>query len=291
MHPDIPLELERVFPGEIDRVVPVRGGNVCAAWKVSLTSGRVLFAKTLDTAPAGFFDAEATGLEWLADAGALSVPEVLSVTGPASAGGHLVLPYLVAGPPPDHAANERLGRSLAALHQVAAPGWGFPTDNFIGPLPQPNGQATAPSWPAFFRDHRLVPQLHLAEQKERLTPRIRHTLVRVLPRIDELLATTEGPVRVHGDLWNGNVLFDETGEPWLLDPAAYGGHREVDLAMMALFGGFDRRVFLSYAEALPLEPGWERRQAAYQLYPLLVHLNLFGSQYNKPIEAVLERLR
>ncbi len=291
MSPDLPPALLRALPAAPVRTQPVVGGDIACAWRVELADGQVLFAKTLTGAPVGFFAAEAHGLQWLANAGAISVPKVIAASGPDQRDGFLVLPFLVAGPRTEPGTQERLGRALAALHSVDAPCWGATADNFIGRLPQPNGGGTCPSWPLFYRDFRLLPQLQAAEQQTRLAPRNRRALLQVMDRLPSLLATDAPPTRVHGDLWSGNVVVDEAGEPWLIDPAAYGGHREVDLAMMALFGGFAERVFGAYTEVAPLEPGWERRRTVLQLYPVLVHLNLFGTRYNGHLERLLERLR
>jgi len=184
---------------------------------------------------------------------------------------------------------ERLGQELAALHRVQGPAFGWDRDNFIGSLPQAN-QARS-DWAAFWWEQRLQPQLALATGAGMLTgaeARRFAVLPEVLPQLLEA-GQAEGPSLLHGDLWSGNVHVTAT-EACLVDPASYYGHREVDLAMAALFGGFPPAFYQAYAEAWPLTgPGAERRRACYQLYYLLVHVNLFGRGYLAGASAALER--
>jgi fructosamine-3-kinase len=259
----------------------VAGGDINAAHAARLADGRLVFVKSNHEAPAGMFAAEARGLGWLAEAGALRVPSVLA-EGP----DFLVLEHLAAGRRrPDF--DEALGRGLATLHRTGAPGFGLDRDNFIGRLPQANGPL--PTWAEFYRERRLLPQLRLAVDGRRASPAMRRGFDALLPRLAELVGPPEPPARLHGDLWGGNAMVDEQGQPCLIDPAVYGGHREVDLAMMRLFGGFSGRVFSAYEEAFPLPPGSEARVPLYQLYFLMVHVNLFGGSYVASVEHVLAR--
>src|SRR5204862_1227715 len=136
--------------------------------------------------------------------------------------------------------------------------------------------APAATWSDFYQRRRLEPQVRRAAEAGLVGPALRRAFDRLFTRLPELVGPAEPPARLHGDLWGGNAMADEQGAPVIFDPAVYGGHREVDLAMMRLFGGFGRRVFDAYAEVYPLAPGHEERVALYQLYPLLVHVNLFG---------------
>jgi fructosamine-3-kinase len=259
----------------------VGGGDINAAHEARLADGRTVFVKSNDDAPAGMFAAEARGLGWLAEAGALRVPAVL-----AQSPDFLVLEHLRPGRRrADH--DELLGRGLAALHRAGAPGFGLDHDNFIGRLPQSN--ASLPTWADFYRERRLAPQLRMAVDQGQASPAMRRGFDRLLPRLEALVGPPEPPARLHGDLWGGNAMTDEHGRPCLIDPAVYGGHREVDLAMMRLFGGFSARVFAAYAEAHPLAPGSEARVPLYQLYFLMVHVNLFGGSYVASVEAALAR--
>jgi fructosamine-3-kinase len=270
---------------------PLGGGDINRAFAVGLADGRRIFVKTNARPPRGMFAAEARGLRWLADANALRVPAVL-----AHGEGFLAL-ELVDEAAPARDFDERLGRGLAALHRAGAPAFGLEHDNFIGRLPQANGAvpgAGRDGWAAFFRTRRLEAQLRLAVEGGRATSRLRAGFARLFAALEtdatSLLGPPEPPARLHGDLWGGNHLVDETGAPCLIDPAVYGGHREIDLAMMRLFGGFAARVFDAYGEAWPLAPGHASRVPLYQLYPLLVHVNLFGGGYVGQVEALLDRI-
>ncbi len=257
----------------------VSGGDINEAHEVQLADGRRVFVKSNRDAPARMFEAEARGLDWLGQAGALRVPEVIA-RGPS----FLALEHLRPGRRrPDF--DERLGRGLAALHRASAPSFGLDHDNFIGRLPQAN--QPLPTWPELYRERRLLPQLRLATDGRRASPTMRREFARLLPRLEDLVGPPEPPARLHGDLWGGNVMVDEQGMPCLIDPAVYGGHREVDLAMMQLFGGFGPRVFSAYHEAFPLAPGHEKRVSLYQLYFLMVHVNLFGGAYVASVEQAL----
>jgi fructosamine-3-kinase len=260
---------------------PVSGGDINEAHELTLADGRVVFAKTNRAAPPAMFPAEARGLAWLAEAGALRVPAVLAQD-PA----FLVLERIAAGPRRGDF-DERLGRGLAALHRSGAPGFGLDHDNFIGRLPQANAPLPGATWAAFYRARRLEPQLRLAVDGGRASPAMRRDAERLFAVLEDLVGPPEPPARLHGDLWGGNLLCDEGGRPCLIDPAAYGGHREVDLGMMRLFGGFGPRVFEAYEEAAPLAEGHEDRVPLYQLYFLLVHVNLFGSSYVRSVERAL----
>ncbi len=270
---------------EVTRAVRLGGGDINDAFSVSLSDGRTIFVKTNASADAAMFPVEARGLAWLAEARALRVPEVLAVSsgnGPA----YLALEYLESARP-RAGFDEELGRGLAALHRFGAPGFGLDHDNFIGRLPQDN--TPAESWPSFYRRARLGAQLELAQHKRLVDGALCRRFDRVLSRLDELAGPAEPPARLHGDLWGGNLHIDDQGAPCVIDPAVYGGHREMDLAMMKLFGGFGERVFRAYDEAYPLAPGHAERVPLYQLYPLLVHVNLFGRGYLGSVERALSR--
>ena len=266
----------------VDRWQPVSGGDINQAHQAHLDDGRTVFVKSNDQAPAGMFAAEARGLAWLADAKALRVPAVLA-QGP----DFLVLEHIARGPrAADH--DEALGRGLAALHRAGASSFGLDHDNFIGRLPQAN--RPLPSWAEFYRARRLEPQLRLAVDSGRATPTLRNGFSRLFARMEDAVGPSEPPARLHGDLWGGNAIVDETGQPCLIDPAVYGGHREVDLAMMRLFGGFSARVFAAYDEAHPLAPESDARIPLYQLYFLMVHVNLFDGSYVASAENALEQV-
>ncbi len=266
---------------------PLSGGDINDAYEVTLGDGRTLFVKANATAPGDMFIAEARGLAWLGEAKALRVPAVV-----AASGANDVTPFLAlemikqARRAPNF--DERLGRGLAALHRHGAGAFGLDHDNYIGRLPQANRFAVA--WPEFYRVRRLGPQLKRAVDGGLASVRMRRGFERLFATLDELCGPAEPPSRLHGDLWGGNLIGDEHGEPVLIDPAVYGGHREIDLAMMRLFGGFGARVFAAYEEAWPLAHGHGERVPLYQLYPLMVHVNLFGGGYVGSVESALAKV-
>ena len=263
------------------------GGDINDAFEVELASGVRVFLKTNPRAPASMFPAEAQGLEWLRAARALRVPEVLAVSSGFEGEPSFLVLELLTPTRPVRDFDEQLGRGLARVHRAGAAGFGFEGDNFIGSLPQRN--RAHDTWADFFWYERLEPQLTRAVAAGRATARMRTGLERLASRLPELLGPAEPPARLHGDLWGGNLHVDEQGAPCLIDPAVYGGHREGDLAMMRLFGGFGENVFRAYQEVWPLSPGSAERIALYQLYPLLVHVNLFGGGYADSVERSLAR--
>jgi fructosamine-3-kinase len=225
----------------------------------------VNFVKT-DPAPL-----EAAGLRWLAEAGA-RVPEIIE-----DRPGRLVLRRIETGQL-DAAGEEDLGRMLATLHRAGAPMFGSlpaPGRFFVGRCELDSPEAT--DWNGYYLEHRCLPlarRVGLAAAVERV-------------RVD---APAEPPARLHGDLWTGNVLADRSGQAWLIDPAAYGGHREMDLAMLDLFGRVPRRTRAAYHEVNPLAEGWRDRVGLWQLFPLLVHAVLFGGGYLRQAHDLATRL-
>lgn len=274
----------RAFGAEVRGGSPVAGGDVNRAFRFDVVGIGPVFVKTHEHPPAGLYAAEADGLALLRRTGAIRVPEVLAVgEGDVS---FLALEWVEAGrKAPDF--DERFGRALARMHASRAEAFGHARDNFIGPLPQPN--AWAEDWPTFYRDRRLAPMIAAASGM--LDRETRRALDALLLRVDELARTDEPPSVIHGDLWSGNVMSDAQGMPRLVDPAAYAGAREVDLAMLQLFGAPSERFFAAYDEVLPREPGHERRVPLYQLYFLLLHVALFGTSYLSGVKRVLGALR
>lgn len=231
----------------------------------------MIFVKSLDDPPPGMFAAEARGLGQIAGVDGLGVPEVLAVDE-----NWLALEWISPGRG-DTASWEALGRGLAALHLRECPGFGDTEDGFIGTLPQDN--APADTWPEFYARRRIVPMAELAIHRGGLDPDCRPEVEALCARLPELCGPPEPPSLLHGDLWSGNAMIDESGRPWLIDPAAHGGHREMDLAMMALFGGFPAACLDAYDEVHPRARGHRGRVELCQLYPLLVHAALFGGGY------------
>jgi fructosamine-3-kinase len=258
----------------------VAGGDINRAARVELADGRAIFVKHHRDPPEGMFAAEARGLAWLA-AGPLRVPRVHAV-----GARWLALEWLEPGA---RAADfdVALGRGLAELHAVGAPCFGLDHDNFIAVLPQDNRPAA--TWDELWIERRLRPLVARAAERGRAGASWFARLERLRARWADVAGPLEPPARLHGDLWSGNV-HAAGGAPALIDPAVYGGHREVDLAMLALFGGLGARVVAAYDEARPLAAGWRERLPLWQLYPLLVHTVLFGGGYAAQVEAALAAL-
>lgn len=260
------------------------GGDINRAARAELADGTSVFVKFRPGAPAGTYTVEANGLGWLAKAGALRIPHVRGV-GDDSEPRVLVLEWIERGRRgPAH--DEELGRGLAALHMAGAEQFGYPIDNLIGSIPQPNGRR--PDWPSFYGEQRVLAMTRTAIDDGRLPESFAARAERLAARLPNLLGPPEPPARLHGDLWSGNAIADAAGAPVLVDPAVYGGHREVDLAMMRLFGGFSDRVFAAYEEVAPLAPGAPERRRLLQLYPLLVHVVLFGGSYVGSVDRTLD---
>ncbi|MFD3502886.1 fructosamine kinase family protein [Streptomyces sp. NPDC058678] len=243
--------------------------------EVTLDGGPVVVVKPGEGP--GAVEAEAAGLRWLADAGAVRVPTVYGHDGR-----RLVIERVPRGRPTGGAAL-RFGRDLAALHAAGAPAFGAPPpggprDAYIGRAPMRNADGT--DWPAWYAEHRVLPYLRSAVDDGTLRPAEATVVEEVCARLPDLAGPPEPPARLHGDLWSGNVLWGTDGEVHLIDPAAHGGHRETDLAMLHLFGcpHLDQ-VLDGYRQAAPLADGWADRIGLHQLFPLLVHTVLFGRGY------------
>ncbi|MEA2254185.1 MAG: hypothetical protein QOG35_230 [Solirubrobacteraceae bacterium] len=303
MSPDGGALADAVAAATGRRVVAARrvaGGSINEAWALHLDGGARAFVKTRAGALAGEYATEAAGLRWLADGG-VDVPEVLAVgdgDGGAGAVRFLALGWIDEGRL-DAAGAEALGRALAALHAAGAPAFGAappgappgadgaPAPMRIGELRIPNDPAA--DWPTFYAQRRLAPLARLAAERGALGDAGRRAVERVCERIGELAGPAEPPARLHGDLWGGNVLAGADGRARLVDPAAYGGHREVDLAMLRLFGTPSERVFAAYEEAAPPAAGHRDRVELWQLFPLLVHAALFGGSYGDAAERAARR--
>jgi fructosamine-3-kinase len=274
---------------------PAAGGSINQAWAVELAGGERTFVKTRADAVAGEYATEAAGLRWLAQPGTVELPRVIAVGDEDRGPRFLALEWIEEGPRNEPAA-EALGRGLAALHAAGAPAFGAPPPGApggdaspmrIGPLALPNEPTL--DWPAFYARARLGPLLALAAERGAVSAAGRRAVERVCERIGDLAGPPEPPARLHGDLWGGNVLVGSDGRARLVDPAAYGGHREVDLAMLRLFGAPSPTVFAAYEEAAPLAAGHEDRVALWQLFPLLVHAVLFGGHYGESVERAARR--
>ena len=290
MTADYPKILDQLGLGSPVSLTGISGGCIADARVARFEDGTEVFVKT----HAGYqdmFQREAEGLRALAEAQAIRIPGVLAVNSSA-----LVLEMI--RPAPRKAGfAESFGQRFARLHQFRGPACGFEHDNYIGATQQRNDPVkerwqsakddTGLDWPEFFIERRLRFQAELAAERG-----YGHDLTRLLDRaestLDELLRSAiEPPVILHGDLCSGNVIVDDRGEACLIDPAVYFGHREADLAMTRLFGGFEPAFYRAYDEALPLAPGYRERLPMYQLYHVINHLNLFGGGYGEQARRIL----
>ncbi len=300
MDPNLRSAVEELIAratGDAARVVrssSAGGGCINAARTLELDDGRCFFVKSNPDPLPGMFEREAEGLEALAAAVAIRVPRPVGSGGGGEVPPFLVLEAIATGQPGPGFAED-FGRRFAALHRRSpghrGPGgeaFGFDHDNYLGATPQPNGWCA--DWCDFWRRRRLGHQLELARKRGLSDRRLDRLGDRLLGRLEDLLGAPEEPAALlHGDLWGGNYMVGEGGEPVLIDPAVYCGRREADLAMTMLFGGFEPRFYAAYEEAWPLAPGSAERLEIYQLYHLLNHLNLFGRGYRSGCVAILER--
>lgn len=269
----------------------VGGGDLNDAFRVELDDGSAAFVKTSPGARPGGYDAEARGLGWLAEPEAIGVARVLAVVDPEDpdhAGPRLLALDWIEEGSLDAEGEEALGRGLARVHAAGAEDFGAGAPLHLGPLSVPN-EPTG-SWPEFYAERRIRPLAREADARGALPDGCPRALDRVCERIEQLAGPPEPPARLHGDLWSGNVLAGADGRPHLIDPAAHGGHREVDLAMLRLFGGPSPRCFAAYEEVAPLAEGHAERVPLWQLFPLLVHAALFGGGYGASAARIAARL-
>lgn len=266
---------------EITEVDELGGGDINEVFLITTSSGEKLVAKLNDAAEfPGMFKSEKLGLETLANTNTIEIPKVLNV-GELGDKAYLLLEYKEKG---KAGTNfwEDFGIQLAALHRNTSENFGFSENNYIGSLPQQNKWTSSVS--DFYITQRLEPQLELAKSNNFDLGISKYFLRNISENIPD-----EPPALIHGDLWNGNLLITSQGTPSLIDPAVAYAPREMDLAMMKLFSGFDARLFSTYHEEFPLEKGFEDRLPLWQLYYLLVHLNIFGTGYKNQVINIIKK--
>ena len=269
---------------EIKKTQSVSGGSINRAAKIS-TNRDDLFLKWNNNAPDDFFIKEAEGLKELRNAGtSLRIPDVISSSKPENdRPGFLLMEHIEDGRSGD---SYEFGRNLSKLHQTSANQFGLETDNYIGSLPQCNRQHD--EWIDFFVEERINPQIKMAVDSGKLDNGILQNWDRLAGKLDAIFPPAK-PSLLHGDLWGGNYLFDGSGSAVLIDPAVYYGHPEMDLAFSKMFGGFSADFYRGYESVKPLEPGFEERVSIYNMYPLLVHVNLFGGHYASQAQNTLRK--
>lgn len=262
---------------------PVGGGSINYAYKVTAPE-RTLFVKSnAKSRYPGMFEAEIEGLDLLRKNSDFFIPQTHGVV---EVDNHafLFMEYLDSAVPNEDF-WESFGRRLADLHSHSSDSFGLPSQNYIGSLPQDNSSSY--SWIEFFANYRLRPLIRMAVDSHALTSSDLIMFESLEKKLEDYFPS-EAPSLLHGDLWSGNYMCSADGEPCLIDPAVYYGHRYMDLGMMKLFGGFDQKAMISYAEVFPLEPSWNEGTEVANLYPLLVHLVLFGGGYLGSVRNVLK---
>lgn len=281
----IQAALEKQLNTSISRYIPASGGCINHGGEIKTQSGNSYFIKWNDARKfPGMFVAEQQGLERLASTCTIRVPRVIQ-TFEHDQWQVIVMEYIRTGHPSARY-WDLLGQQLAALHRHTSSSFGLDEDNYIGSLPQLNSRKE--SWTEFFIHNRLDVQLRLARQQGKADMHLQKRFEKLYHKLNEILPS-EPPSLLHGDLWSGNLITDGKGEPCLIDPAVYYGHREAELAFTQLFGGFDDRFYEAYHAGFPLQPGFDKRADVYNLYPLLVHVNLFGGGYLTSVKNILSR--
>lgn len=278
--------VEEQLQSKIISTQRVGGGCINDAAIITTSRGEFFLKWNRAEAYPGMFEAEANGLNLLRATDTVHVPKPY-FTGSAEHWSWIVMQALISG---DRKTGfwDALGQSLAALHLQTAAQYGLDHNNYIGSLPQRNDQRR--TWTGFFVEMRLEPQLKLAMDTRKLNRSVVASFEALSNELQDIFPD-EPPALLHGDLWSGNYLTGPDGEAWLVDPAVYYGHREMDLAMTRLFGGFDEAFYSAYNQAFTLKNGWEERVEICNLYPLLVHVNLFGGGYATTVEAILRRFQ
>lgn len=271
----------------ISEVRACSGGDINEAAQIVTVSNERLFVKWHQQSPPNMFTAEAKGLKLLRNAQTtLRIPEVIAAQEATDdCPAYLVLEWLERGSPQAHT-DEVLGHGLAALHQSHADQHGLDHHNFIGPLHQPNTPHS--TWPTFFAEERVRPQIEVARRVGQLSGHRERLLNTLLDKIPQIVPDAP-PSLLHGDLWRGNVMILSRGEPAVIDPAVYYGNREMDIAFTQMFGGFSARFYDAYNSSYPLDKDYPQRRALYQLYHTMVHMNLFGGGYAHSVDSILRQ--
>jgi len=268
--------------GEILSAKPLSGGDISSAYL--LETGEKSYFLKVNHRPFALemFHAEQKGLQAIAETHTIAVPHVDLVD--SFEGTSFLLMEYIKSKRPDGADYRRLGAELAQLHQCTQADYGFSEDNFIGSLQQSN--RAHPTWPSFYWAERILPQLKRAHSENHLSQKEIPADDKAITLFTDCFGDVK-PSLLHGDLWGGNFLIATDGTPYLIDPALYYGHAMVDISMSLLFGGFGAEFYDAYHQIIPKPARYVEQIELYQLYYLLVHLNLFGSSYYSPVSSIL----
>lgn len=262
----------------------VGGGCINESYKLSSSAGNFFIKFNTATAFPGMFENEASGLKLLADTQTITIPGVIGC-GEAGKQAFLLLQYIEGGIPGSGFWHE-FGIKLADLHKNTCDYFGLDHNNYIGSLPQSNKTHT--DFIGFYISERIEPQLKAARNKGALSQSDTRYFDSLFKSLHNIIPH-EKPALLHGDLWSGNFMVTKQGAPCLIDPAVYFGHRETDIAMTQLFGGFNPEFYHAYNQAWPMEKGWQHRMDIFNLYPLLVHVNLFGGSYASQVLRIIRQ--
>jgi protein-ribulosamine 3-kinase len=286
LHTEITAILSQKTGADISirSISSLSGGSINNAYRLETNADTYFMKYNRASAYPGMFQQEARGLELLLKAKAIRVPEVIAY-GEAGNDTFILLEYLDSSGKGSHF-WEDFAHNLAALHKNTSDQFGLDHDNYIGSLKQYND--VKDRWVDFFIVQRLLVQMDLAGNSGLMPASTRQAFERLFKRLDEIFPI-EPPSLIHGDLWGGNFMVDEKGKAAIIDPAVYYGFREMDIGMSQLFGGFDSAFYTAYNNAWPMEPGWRERIDICNLYPLMVHVNLFGTGYLGSVDAILQR--
>ena len=260
------------------------GGCINEAFKVNTNQGPFFIKKNLKDEFPSMFEKEAKGLSLLKEANCVHIPEVLACDS-IDDEAYLILEYVLPGRPlQDFWQN--FGQNLAKQHRQTSGTFGLDHDNYVGTLMQKN--TLKKTWAEFFVQERIEPQLKMAVDQRKINYSITAFFERFYNRIEEMFPK-EPPALLHGDLWGGNFMVGESGQATIYDPSIYYGHREMDLALSCLFGGFSSEFYEFYDKEYPLDKGWKQRVDYCNLYPLLIHVNLFGGGYAQQVKSIISR--
>lgn len=269
----------------IDSIVPIKGGDINDAFRLeSFDKKYFLKVNSANNFP-HLFKKEARALETIKKTKTFSVPKVVNVGEAGKDFQYLLLEWMETSTPT--VVNwENLGKNLAKLHQNTSKQFGWSEDNYIAIVVQPN--SLTDSWSEFYAKNRIMPMMKLLQNKQLINSKQIKSAENLCKQLNSIFPE-ERPALLHGDFWNGNILANKKGEFSVIDPAIYYGHREMDLAIAKLFGGFDDVFFDAYHENNPLAPNFEERLPIAQLFPLLIHAYLFEGYYVKDVQTILKK--